>query len=265
MKKMKCNYHTHTYRCMHALGKDEDYVKAAIAGGLVELGFSDHMPWPRVKGEHQHIRMHVSKIDNYISSIRALQEKYKDQIKIYVGLEAEYYKDRVDWLFELRDKYGIDYFIFGNHFHEIESWRNYMGTYHDRVNLCKHYYEDTVEALNTGLYSYYAHPDLFLRDLIMDDELRETSYKICELCKELDIPLEYNLEGLKTRKRKPLYYPRDEFWEIASEVGNKAIIGGDYHTPFDLGKDKYYQIAYEYLSGLGVEIIDKLEMPNKEK
>ena len=30
---MKTNYHTHTTRCMHATGSDEDYVLSAIKGG----------------------------------------------------------------------------------------------------------------------------------------------------------------------------------------------------------------------------------------
>ena len=37
---MKTNYHTHTTRCMHATGSDEDYVLSAIKGGYQELGFS---------------------------------------------------------------------------------------------------------------------------------------------------------------------------------------------------------------------------------
>ena len=34
----KNNYHTHTTRCFHAIGKDEEYVKAAIKAGIKELG-----------------------------------------------------------------------------------------------------------------------------------------------------------------------------------------------------------------------------------
>ena len=36
---MKTNYHTHTTRCMHAVGDDEDYVRSAIKGGFQELAF----------------------------------------------------------------------------------------------------------------------------------------------------------------------------------------------------------------------------------
>ena len=43
---MKANYHTHTARCGHATGTDEEYVLAAIEQGFDELVFSDHVPWP---------------------------------------------------------------------------------------------------------------------------------------------------------------------------------------------------------------------------
>ena len=41
---MKANFHTHTTRCGHASGTDEDYVRAALAQGFGVLGFSDHVP-----------------------------------------------------------------------------------------------------------------------------------------------------------------------------------------------------------------------------
>ena len=47
---MKANYHTHTLRCGHAKGLDEQYIEAAIGRGMEELGFSDHVPWPYENG-----------------------------------------------------------------------------------------------------------------------------------------------------------------------------------------------------------------------
>ena len=43
---MIANYHTHTWRCMHASGTEREYVEKAIEGGLKILGFSDHTPMP---------------------------------------------------------------------------------------------------------------------------------------------------------------------------------------------------------------------------
>ena len=49
-EKRIANYHTHTSRCGHAGGTDEEYVLAAIEAGWQVLGFSDHMPWPYESG-----------------------------------------------------------------------------------------------------------------------------------------------------------------------------------------------------------------------
>ena len=43
---MTANYHTHTWRCLHASGTERQYVERAIEGGLAVLGFSDHAPMP---------------------------------------------------------------------------------------------------------------------------------------------------------------------------------------------------------------------------
>ena len=44
MKKM-INYHTHTYRCGHALGNEYEMVEAALHEGYQELGMSCHIAY----------------------------------------------------------------------------------------------------------------------------------------------------------------------------------------------------------------------------
>lgn len=63
------NYHTHTYRCRHAKGDVADYVAAAAAGGLAELGFSDHCPYP--DGRWQANRMDMADLPGYVAAINA--------------------------------------------------------------------------------------------------------------------------------------------------------------------------------------------------
>ena len=36
---MRANYHNHTFRCGHAIGKEEEYLKRAIDAGLEIFGF----------------------------------------------------------------------------------------------------------------------------------------------------------------------------------------------------------------------------------
>lgn len=66
---MKTNYHTHTTRCMHATGSDEDYVLSAIKGSYQELGFSDHTPW----------KYHT----DYVADMRMLPEELPGYVEAY--------------------------------------------------------------------------------------------------------------------------------------------------------------------------------------
>ena len=54
---MIANYHTHTYRCGHAVGEDRQYVETAIRRGLQVLGFSEHVPMPFPDGHESRFRV----------------------------------------------------------------------------------------------------------------------------------------------------------------------------------------------------------------
>ena len=64
------NYHTHTYRCGHARGKDEDYALAAIEAGYKVLGFSDHGPYHNYPDKST--RMNWDEFEGYVESINYL-------------------------------------------------------------------------------------------------------------------------------------------------------------------------------------------------
>ena len=114
---MYANFHTHTYLCRHASGEPEEYVKTAIKNGLKVLGFSDHVPYPFTNGYHSGFRMEVSETPLYVNMIAELKNKYKDQIKIYIGYEAEYYPEFFDKMVE--NIKGCDYIILGQHLQRI--------------------------------------------------------------------------------------------------------------------------------------------------
>ena len=59
---MIANYHTHTVRCTHAVGTEEEYVIAVIKAGLKILGFSDHAPYPFAGGYCSHSRMRTEEL-----------------------------------------------------------------------------------------------------------------------------------------------------------------------------------------------------------
>ena len=186
---MKANYHTHTARCGHATGTDEDYVLAAIEQGFNELGFSDHVPWPYQDGyTHPSVRMRVDQMPGYLNSVRALAAQYKDKIHILTGFECEYFPDYMNWLADMRAENHLDYLILGNHFDHDDEYGMYFGNIHTAAQL-RRYVDSAVKGLETGLFSYLAHPDLFMRDYgkPFDENGRAAAKELCQACKALNI------------------------------------------------------------------------------
>lgn len=261
---MKANYHSHTTRCHHAIGSDEEYILSAIKGGYDEIGFSDHSPWPFEDGYSSRIRMSVSEFEDYVTSIRALQEKYKNQISVKIGLECEYFEEYMPWLQKLIQDYKLDYVIFGNHFSENESRGYYFGNQTTTKEALYDYMNTSIKGMETGLFKYFAHPELFMRCWTkLNDDYYYVCRKICEKAKELDIALEYNISGYNyNRDFNANAYPNKDFWTIAAEVGCKAIIGLDAHKNTDYETDINRNRALAELTALNIEVIDTIQFFN---
>jgi histidinol-phosphatase (PHP family) len=253
---IKGNYHTHTKRCKHAFGSDEEYVIAAIKAGFSELAFTDHAPWNLRNDETDRIRMHISELSDYVNSIRSLKEKYVDQIKILIGLEAEYFESRMDDLASLVRTYDLDLLVLGNHFHIKDSNESYYGNYKDLKQLYDHYLEDSIKAMRSGMYKIFAHPDLFFKTVnIINDRTKELIHSLCDVALETNTIMEYNLGGKRYRD----YYPNDTFWKIVAQRGCTIIVGVDAHDPRHLLDTAMYNQAIDFLKSLNANLITTLD------
>lgn len=260
MIKMKYNYHTHTVRCFHAKGSDEEYVLAAIEAGFDEIGFADHSPWSFDGGFVSHMRMHESEFEEYCDSVKSLREKYKDKISIKLGLECEYFPKYLPWLKKKIEEYEIDYIILGHHFSTDETVGKYNGQLTEKEDL-EIFKNDILQALDEGIFSYVAHPDIFMRGYAeFDEKCEEISRAIIRKAVETRTPLEYNLLGLKhgINDGKP-GYPHPRFWEIAAEYKPLTVIGVDAHYPDAYKEYEIYDEAVKNLTALGLEITDKIK------
>ena len=256
------NYHSHTERCGHAWGTDEEFIQAAIDAGFTILGISEHSPWPFVDG-YQELdacqRIPLEQLDSYLADMQTLKEKYKDQIEIKIGLECEYFPRYFDWLKSVRSK--LDYLLLGVHCSEHDEHLTHYYARSTKVEQVIEYTRCTLAGMESGLFAYLAHPELCLADYpVYDDVCREMVHSICAKAIELDMPLEYNLYGIDKQGRgrqKGLGYPCKLFWEEAAKYGCKAIIGVDAHRPEHFNRDRFIN-AREYLTSLGMQIIEEI-------
>lgn len=253
---MKYNYHTHTSRCFHAKGTDEEFVLAAIEAGFDEIGFADHSPWP-FENFVSGMRMTAAELPLYCENIKALREKYKDKISIKLGLECEYFPKYIPWLKEKIEEYGIDYIILGHHFSVDEPGSNYNGNMKTPEELYN-FRDDIFEAVDTGLFAYVAHPDIFMRGYpVFDEHCEKISRDIIEKAKATGTPLEYNLLGLSHSKNDGKQgYPYPYFWKMVGEIKPPVTMGIDAHTPEAYLDKELYQKGLDTLHGLGLEIVE---------
>lgn len=256
---IKTNWHTHTSRCGHAVGTDEEYVLAAIHAGLKTLGFSDHAAYIEPRPTE---RMNIEQFDEYCESILSLKEKYKDQIDIYLGMEVEYYPDQWETLSKYRKQ--LDYCILGQH----ELSFNGKSSYHLSTPQDIKDYVDALElACQRHLCDYIAHPDLLLFSYPrIDEHIIEAAKRIAKISIEYDMPLELNC-GLGVRRGLVMYedgprypYPTKACFEIFAEYQCPIVFGLDIHDPKLFFTDEYVDKAYEVVKDLNCNIIDDYDL-----
>lgn len=253
---MRANYHTHTPRCNHAEGEERQYVERALEAGFVELGFSDHTPYFFDKPDYySSFRMRPEQLEDYVSTILALREEYRDRIPLYLGLEAEYYPKLFPRLLDFLRQFPLDYLILGQHalYNETEGIFSPRPTNDEK--LLDQYRGQTMEALESGLFSYFAHPDIL--HFTGDPKTYERHVRaVCRKARELSIPLEFNLLGFSEEK----HYPDPRFWRIAGEEGVSVVLGSDAHTPADTWNPALIAKAEALLAGFGITPVEQVKL-----
>lgn len=252
---LKANLHAHTFRCQHAYGTEREYVETAIEMGIKEFGFSDHIFCPFKHGEVSTMRMKLREVEGYVDTLNNLKREYKNDIDILIGFEAEYIRDFYEEQMKICRDYDIDYLILGQHFIGDEFHGPYSGAQTTDESILEGYVELAIEGAKTNSYTYMAHPDL-----IFYTGNKEIYYKhmkhLCEELKKLDMPLEFNMLGRATNRN----YPNEFFWQIAGEVGNKAIIGIDAHDTTIIQNVEAYNQCMEIARKNNIEVLPKIDV-----
>jgi len=248
---MICNLHAHTPRCNHASGTEREYIENALAAGLKVFGFADHAPYPFPDGYRSGFRMRVDQTEDYVTTLLALREEYRGRIDVKIGYEAEYYPRCFRDFLKNITSYPVDYIIMGQHFLENEMEGKYSGrTTENEADLVQ-YVDQVIEGLDTGVYTYVAHPDLM--NYVGDAAVFEKHYgRLIEHAKKLNVPLEINLLGIRDHRA----YPHDRFFALCGEMGAPVCTGCDAHSA-DMAYDgPSYAVAMEMKEKFGLKMVD---------
>ena len=176
-------------------------------------------------------------------------------MEILLGVEAEYFPKYFPRLLELLRENGVQYMLLGQHSLGNGIGEPYCGRAFPEPALLERYVAQTAEALDTGLFTYFAHPDIIYFTGSGEIYAREVR-KLCRTAQRTGTPLEINLLGIREGRN----YPNELFWQIAAEEGCSAILGADAHRPEDLLNAAWEEKARRMAKELDLPLLETLPL-----
>ena len=235
---MTCNlpdYHTHTTLCNHAEGTMEAYVESAIARGLTEMGFADHMP---VMPE-PHLCMRYDQLPRYVDSVLELRERYRDRISIKLGCEMDIVADRLDEIREIIAGYPFDYVIGSVHY--LDGWPFDQKQYSDEFgrrdlgDIYRAFFDAIIAATQTGVHDIVGHIDNIKRmGYVPGIDLTPEYERVAAAVRDAGLAVEINTSGFDHPVAES--YPSMAFLKVLNRYDVPITCGSDSHAPGDLGR-----------------------------
>lgn len=234
---MFADYHTHTPLCHHACGTPVDYVRAALACGLEEIGFADHNPMPQPFDDW---RMDLADLPRYLELVEEARVSFP-QIPVRLGLECDFIPGQEPWIEKLAGMASWDYLIGSVHY-IAPGWAvddpKHLSRFTDRPTeeIWALYWKAFEQCVRSRLFDFVAHPDLVKKfGFRPSGDLRCFYEPAIAALAETCTPMEINTAGLRKEVRE--IYPALEFLTMAREAGVRILINSDAHAPEEVGAD----------------------------
>lgn len=255
--KQKIDFHVHTDFSGDAEIPLEEMVKEAIKTGITDLAITDHVDFDY--DPTADIVFWEIDVKDYHEKIMRVKETYKDQIKIYKGIEFGVQPHLAERMNAFVDANAFDYVI--GSLHTVDGIDLYNGAYfepYSDLEAIRHYYEDYYKcATMTDRYSCLGHLDLFLRykKSLASMDVNSTLDIVDEIYKHLihnGKGIEVNAGGHKYKlgDNNPAIPLLKRYRELGGEI---ITLGSDAHTPNYIGL--MHDENWELLKSLGFKYI----------
>lgn len=255
--------HVHSHYCPHGSNDSfEEYLTKAIELGIEEITFTEHMTMPEGlvlygidKEFLSSAAPNIEEMKKYLKEASYYKEKYKDKIKINVGLEIDYVEGYEEKIKKMLDSYGeyLDEGILSVHFLRLDDGYHCLDmSVDDFGNIAKtlggvdkvydKYFETLIKSMDADLGMYkpkrIGHPTLvriFNAKYPITYDNEELIDRVINKIKEKEYEIDYNTAGL----RKPYCnetYPSGIFLDKVIKNNINMVKGSDAHSAKDVGK-----------------------------
>lgn len=241
---MTADYHIHTRMCRHAEGEPREYVERAIVLGMDEMGFADHLPflggWEPRHDLTDDWAMPLDELDLYCATVQALAREYAGDVRVVLGVEADFIPETADDTAAVLEQYPFEYVIgsvhivgdrFGFDHPEMAGRLEAYGI--DRLHLES--LELMRQAAETGLFDVAGHVDHAKKFGPPADAgaVAAAASAALRAVAAAGMRLEVNTGGL--RKRVAETFPGAGLLAEAHALGIPLVLGSDAHRPEHVG------------------------------
>ncbi|OBR64441.1 phosphoesterase [Paenibacillus oryzae] len=252
---MKFDLHTHHFRCGHADGSIEDYIKAGIEHGLQVIGISDHSPYFAHEEDHPApgIAMARSEFANYVAEVQRLKEKYRGKIEVLLGVESDYFPDKADVYRAAYKDVPFDYII--GSVHQVSGVSIFNRTRWQKLPEIRHvdekksYYDLIARSAQSGMFDILGHIDAMkgYYPAFSDIQTPEAIDDALRVIAQSNVSIEINTSG--STKYVGGWYPSDAILERAHYFGVNVTFGSDAHLPSRVGDE--WELVAKRLKEIG--------------
>ncbi|RGB25455.1 polymerase/histidinol phosphatase-like protein [Rhizophagus diaphanus] len=278
---MPFSHHSHSGQfCQHATEMLEEIIQEAIKKKFIVYGLSEHCPRYRIEDlypEESHLQpLDLSKtFEEFVKEARRLQEKYKSQITLLVGLESETItSSSTSEVLDLIEKYSLDYVVGSvHHVHEtpidfdlemFEIALSKSSSNKQRIennpeeNLFAEYFDSQYQMLQNIKPIIVGHfdviriyrPNFIFSDLIWKKVERNIDYVV-----NYGGLFEINSAGFKVGL--PDAYPQRDILQLILKKGGKCTISDDSHGVLRVAM--HYDRLYNYLKEMNINVLYYLD------
>ena len=231
----RSSYHVHTSFCD---GKNaaEEMILAAIDAGCPEIGFSGHSNLP---GESW--TMSEQGVKEYFDTLTDLREKYKDKIRVYIGVEQDFYSPEPTLPFDYiigsvhSVKVGEKYYYVDESIEATERAINeaFGG---DPYAYCEAYYANVKDIYEKTQCDIIGHFDLVTKfieisPIFSESHPRYVSARNEALAALIETPAIFEINtGAISRGYRTTPYPASDVVDKIATAGNPFVINSDSHS-----------------------------------
>jgi len=264
------NTHSHSTASDGELSPEEVILKA-IKLGWDYIYFTDHYFSPAKEKTLKFFHNFFKK--DYIEEVRELKEKYKNQIKIFLGAEFDWFEGYADWVKKQSKSETFDYVIGSVHYLKkgkeyapLENGKKYWiktaKIFSGNEQYVKEYYKQIKNMIKSGIYDCVAHLDhikLYNQegDLFSEksDWYRKEVLEVLDLIKKNKMILELNTSGWR---KCNMLFPSPWIVKEAKKRNIPITVSLDSHKKEHLDNTELKRII-EFARNVGYNFIIRFE------